>query len=689
MISNVLDRIAFWSLSLIIILLPVFLIPFSKIPAEASKALLIVGGLAISTIAWAAARFADGMVVIPRSKIFFGVFGVLLATLLSAIFSNNIAVSFFGVMFDVGTFWFMLAAVVFMFLASVIVKTKDQAKIILRGLLVSLSVLFVFQTFRYFIPTFLSLGVLGGKTSSLVGSWTTYGFIAALAATMTIYLLEFLRLRKIIRGALCALLVLSLFTIIVVNSSLVWGVFGAFSLLLFVYRIISATAVEGKTVKNFFPFYAFGSIIVALLFLLSGRFIGSLLPQALGLANIEISPSVDTTLQVGQDVLRSYPVFGIGANRFAEAWAYWKPSVINNTQFWDTVFNSGFGFIPTSAINGGTIGIAAWIVFLGMLCMTVFYAAVYSMKKKLPSDITFLFLIASLFLFAASFIYSFGIVGIMLAFAFLGVFTGVYTHSVQENVFKVNFLTDPRHSFIAILVLSLLMIGTAGLSFKFIERFASVPYFNGALFATNAKQAELLLDKALSLHTTDLYFRTQAQVQLANLSLLSQKEDLSSSERTDIQTSFDKAISSALNAIAYDSKNYVNHQLLGVVYTTVGRLGVEGASEKAVEAYQVASKLNPLNPGLKLSVATEYANAGKNTEALNVAEESLRLAPNYVDALLVLSQIERASGNLTKAKEYADRASLLNPNTRALNIETEKTSPAVNEKPPTPSKNEE
>ncbi|MFN4181545.1 MAG: tetratricopeptide repeat protein [Candidatus Paceibacteria bacterium] len=689
MLSNVLDRIAFGSLSLVIILLPIFFVPFSKIPAEASKTLLVVVGLAVSLVAWAAARFADGRVSVPRSKILLGVSGVLFATLLSAIFSSNKSASFFGAMFDVGTFWFMFAATLLTVLASLIVQTAEQAKIILRGLLVSLLVLFLFQTLRFIIPSPLSFGVLGGKTSTLVGSWSTYGFVAALAAIMSVYLLEFLRLRKVLRMGLYLLLGLSLFTVIAVNSVIVWSLFGTFSLLIFVYRVMSVAPNDAGVVKNFFPFYTFGFIILALLFLLSGRFIGNIIPQSLGLSNLEISPSVGTTLEVGKEVLQAYPVFGIGANRFSEAWAYWKPSVINNTQFWDTVFGSGFGFIPTAAINSGTIGVAAWILFIILVFGGALQYTAHSLKNKKHNNIASLFLWAGLFLFVGSFVYSFGIVGIMLAFAFIGIFVGVYYHSTEGKVFEFNFLSDPRHSFFAILVLALMMIATAGLSFKFIERFASVPYFNGALLSTNAKQAESLLDRALSLHENDLYFRTYTQVQLANLSLLSQKDNLSQEEKADIQNSFDKAVTGAVKAINSDPKNYVNHQMLGVVYTTVGRMGVEGAQEKAIEAYQAASKLNPLNPGLKLAVASEYASLGKNTEARKFAEEALGLAPNYVDALIVLSQIEKASGNINKAKEYADRAAILNPNNKALNDYTQKLTPVVSEEKTDSNKKEE
>ena len=67
MLSNILDRISFYSLFLVAVLLPVFFLPFTKIPVDISKGLLLVIGLSVSIIFWTAARFSDGKIVLPKS----------------------------------------------------------------------------------------------------------------------------------------------------------------------------------------------------------------------------------------------------------------------------------------------------------------------------------------------------------------------------------------------------------------------------------------------------------------------------------------------------------------------------------------------------------------------------------------------------------------------------------------------
>jgi cell division protein FtsZ len=53
--------------------LPAFFLPFTKIPVETAKGLLVVIGIVVSVIAWAAARFSDGKIYLPKSYISLGV----------------------------------------------------------------------------------------------------------------------------------------------------------------------------------------------------------------------------------------------------------------------------------------------------------------------------------------------------------------------------------------------------------------------------------------------------------------------------------------------------------------------------------------------------------------------------------------------------------------------------------------
>ena len=658
MLSNILDRISFWSLFTVIVLLPVFFLPFVKIPIETSKGLLLIIGLAISIIFWAAARFSDGKVVLPRSWLLVSGLGIVLSFLLSSLFSTASKISFFGIMFDTGTFYFMLSAFFLMFMSSIILRDIKKAKIVFKGVIVSSVILFVFQILHIFIPKILSLGFLGEKTDNILGSWNTLGIFAGLSVVVSLFVIEFFSISKKMKILFYILMILSVFVTIIVNLSLVWWMLGFFALFIFIYKVsFSLDTKQNETKKRVFPAISFFVVMLSLLFVMIGQFIGGFLPSRLVVSNLEIRPSFSSTMLVAKDVLAKDPILGVGPNRFTEMWDMYKPSVINSTRFWDTSFNFGSGFFPTFVITNGSFGILAFVVFFVLMFIAGFKSLFVAQKKNALNSKTNLFFVMSIYLFIASFVYSIGAVLFLLAFAFLGIFIGLFCANKTKGEMSFSLFNDPRKSFFSILLLVVIMVITASVGFKYIERFVSVFYYQKVFSAQTISNAELFINKTLSLHSNDLYFRTYSEVYISKLnSLIAKGSSITDGEKAELQTSFDQAISGAQNAIVYNPNNYLNFKMLGFIYDIVGPLGVEGAYDNAIQAYKNASSLNPLNPGLKINLARSLFSSGKTKEAKDYAKQALSLKSDYIEALIVLSQISKIEGNNADALSYAKTA---------------------------------
>jgi hypothetical protein len=402
------------------------------------------------------------------------------------------------------------------------------------------------------------------------------------------------------------------------------------------------------------------------LFFIAGQVIGGFLPDRLGLSNLEIGPSFGATMQITKSALKENPILGVGPNRFSEAWAKYKPDTINITQFWDASFDSGSGSLPTFAATTGALGIITWLAFLFFLIVAGIKSLSLSIKNNTNMEMT-TFFIASLYLFIASFFYSTGVVMFLFAFAFTGIFMGLSTSSGQNKELSVSFLGNPKKGFFSILFLVVVMIVTAALSFKYVERFASVSYFGRTLASQSIDSAESSINKAVSLYSNDLYLRTYAQVYLLKLNNLASKGSaLTEVEKTDLQASFDKAVGGAQQATIANKANYQNFRMLGSVYETVGSYGVAGAYDKAVEAYLQASTLSPSNPGLKLAEARVSFASGKTKEAKDYANQALSLKKNYIEALIILSQIVKSEGDHAGALSYAEAALALSPTNKDL-----------------------
>ena len=205
------------------------------------------------------------------------------------------------------------------------------------------------------------------------------------------------------------------------------------------------------------------------------------------------------------------------------------------------------------------------------------------------------------------------------------------------------------------------------MSFTYLERFVSIAYFGKALSASSEPIAEDSINKALTLYPNDLYFRTYAQIYLVKLSSIANKgANLSDADKADLQTAFSQAVNSAQLATTYDATNYLNFQLLGSVYQFVGTLGVKDADSNAVLAYQNASNLDPLDPSLKLAMASASFANGDVPDAKTYANQALTLKPDYVDALVTLSQIAKSSGDNAGALNYAQQALSITPTDQNL-----------------------
>lgn len=661
--SNILDRISYVSLFLVVVLLPIFFLPFTKIPIETSKGLLLVVGLAISVIFWAVARFSDGKVSIPRSSILLSAFVITLVVLLSAIFSSASSVSFFGTIFDFGTFWFMFAAFLLMFISSMMIKDNKSAQTLLFGTVLSVIIVMLFQVLRFFMPGTLSLGVLGGSADNLVGSLNALGILAGFSALASLFVIEFFSVTKRAKYLFGLLILISLFLMASVNYMLVWKLLGVFALVIFVYKIsfLSQLKQEGAENKQAqFPAFSFALVLISLLFFMSGQFIGGFLPNRLSIVNTEVSPSFNSTMLITKEALKKDPLLGIGPNRFSELWAMYKPASINSSIFWDVSFNSGSGVIPTFGATTGYLGILSWLIFFVMFILSGVKSLFAKVRHKMHREMT-AFFVLSLYLFIASFLYSSGPVIFLLAFAFTGVFIGLLSNR-ENGEWSFTFLGDHRKNFFFVLFLVLVMVFFAGITFKYIERLASVSYYGNAVQAESIDVAESSIGKALSLHTNDLYMRTYSQVYLIKLNNLLNKESaLTEEEKANLQTSFDQALSGALGATSYNASSYLNYQNLGNVYSTAGSIGVQDAFTKAVEAYQVASNLNPFNPGIELAIARAYFADGKIKDAKELANKALTLKADYIDALVMLSQIAKSEGNNTSALSYAEQALSISP----------------------------
>jgi len=573
-------------------------------------------------------------------------------------------------MFDVGTFWFIFTTFLLMLMSSLIFNNSRNVKILFLGFILSSVFLIFFQILHLFLPNMLSFGILSEKISNILGSWNALAFFTGLFVIISIFILDFFSISKLVKILINISLVLSLFLIFLINFSTVWIILGIFALLLFIYKISFSIGSNDVEKSKNFPVTSFIIVIISLVFFISGQFISGFLPQSLQISNNEVRPSFSTTLSVTKLALIKDPVLGIGANKFNEIWNVYKPKTINDTKFWNTSFNEGFGLVPTFFSTTGIFGILTWVIFFGLL-ISIGLKLFFSSHREEKFNIkVIVFYIMSLYLFFVSFFYPIGPVLFLLAFAFLGVFIGIYFINRINGEVVIYFLDNKKKSFLTIFFLFSMIIFSISIVFKYIERFVSISYFQKAMSAETMQIAEYNINKAISLYSNDLYLSTYAQIYLLKANSLILKVTKGSSltdiEKGDLQISFNQALKSAQLAVEYNNMNYLNFETLGSVYEAGFSFGITDAFTKAVEAYNEASKLNPLNPSLKINLARLYFNNKEIQKAKDFANESLSLKSDYLDGLITLSQIYKNENNNKDAIIYAEKALYFYPENKDL-----------------------
>lgn len=665
--SNISSRFSFLSIFLVAVLLPLFFLPFIKISVLDAKGLCVVLGLAFSVISWAISSFSQGKIVLPKSSILFAGLGIVLVFLVSSLFSTSIQASMFGTFLDIGTFWFIVISFLLMFMSAISFKENKDAQMLLFSLLFSSVIVLVFQILRFFLPQALSLGILNSSIDNLVGSWNTLGIFAGFTALTSLAVIEFFSVPKLIKLLLSFFILLSLFIVACVNFALIWQLLFVFTLFIFIFKVFFSASFKQDNKRVNFPVFSFTIVIISMLFLMAGPFVISSLPRRLGLSNEEVFFSASANINLAKQALKHDPVLGVGPNKFAEVWALYKPESINQSNFWDTYVSNGFSLLFTLMTTTGILGILSFLVFFVLLVYTGIKSIFASIKHNMHREMTVFFLLA-LYLFTASFFYNTGSVIFFTAFILTGVFVGLVTNNNKKEI-SISFLEDHRKSFFLIFFLVCVMVISIGFTFRFIERFISIPYLHDAVYhlkTGSMSDAELDIQKAVSLYpNNDLYLRSYSQLYISKVNVVISKlsSTLSESDNIDINNSIVYAHTAAVQAIAYDPNNYLNHLALANVDSLTGALAKLTKKESAPAIYAEAAKsyaraleLNPRNPAIKLSLARAYFSSGKIKEAKDYAEQALSSRGDYVDALIFLSRVATKEGNIDSAMSYKQKA---------------------------------
>lgn len=680
------EKYAYAVLLIMLFSLTVVFSPTLSIPFQFTKIFLAFFGILISFILFLLARLKEGTLFVPKNLLFFSIWLLPLSYFISSIFSMNPNVSFVGQNFETDTFGFILLMSIFVSLVVMLMRKREQilnAYLVLFGTLI---VIWVFHGLRLFFGAdFLSFGVLTLPTTNILGKWNDLSIFFGLATILTLVTLAGARLSKLYERILYAVLVISLFSLAVVNFFLVWIVVGVFAVGFFLHSLgVTRFSEENESEedetepvdeeKNLqkganMKFASLLVLVVSVIFIVGSNSYGGFVSNFFNISQIEARPSWQTTVSIGKDVYKEDIVFGSGPNTFVKTWALHKPREVNETVFWNVDFVSGIGIIPTSFITVGLIGALAWIIFFGLFLFSGIRTLLFStIKNRFSYYISLSSFLTGLYLWIMTIFYTPNAVLITFAFFFTGVFIASLRH--HDGLFKkqeFNFANNQKVGFVIVLVLTaFLLASVAGLYVVGKEYLAVYQFQKGVISFNSSGDLDLAESgalKAIDISKRDRYYRLLADVSRARLVALQSETDLSETElRSRFQTFLSNAIRYGQEATRADPSNYQNWVTFGRVYASVVPLGIDGAYENALTMYERAVSLYPENPSLALTLARLELSNGDSIRAREHIGDALRFKTNYTEAIFLLSQIEIQEGNTIKAIESVSAATVIAPN---------------------------
>ncbi|KKS77230.1 MAG: hypothetical protein UV74_C0013G0003 [Candidatus Woesebacteria bacterium GW2011_GWB1_43_14] len=330
------------------------------------------------------------------------------------------------------------------------------------------------------------------------------------------------------------------------------------------------------------------------------------------------------------DSLKANPIFGVGPGNYLTAFNRYRPIAFNGTDLWSLRFTTSRNFFMTMTTETGLFGIIGLSILVSKLYKH--FQTISKDKKLIPLII----ILGALMIFPSS---SYLIV---LLFIVLSLSTKTSLVSIKTTA-KLPLLV----------IASPIIITIAFVWYKGVNIVKAEYTYNKALIAianNNGKAAYDLLARTISLNPKiDRYHASYAQINLAIAGGIAQNKEITDEDRTTIGKLAQQAIREAKSTVSLNSGRAGNWEILANTYQSIIPLA-QGADQFAIESYNQAIALDPLNPNTRIALGGLLYARRDYTDAIEVYRIVTNLVkPDHPNAHYNLAFAYKDSGQIDKA----------------------------------------
>jgi tetratricopeptide (TPR) repeat protein len=205
---------------------------------------------------------------------------------------------------------------------------------------------------------------------------------------------------------------------------------------------------------------------------------------------------------------------------------------------------------------------------------------------------------------------------------------------------------------LSILAMLPIFVGIAALGYFGGRAVYAETTFNQGLMALTKNDGKTTYDlvrKAITLNPyVDRYHATYAQINLALARTVATKQQVTDEDKTTIAQLVQQAIREGKATVTLNPQRAGNWELLAKTYQSIMPFA-QGADAFAIQTFNQAIVLDPINPNLRISQGGIFYALGRFDEAIRVFELAVISKPNLANAHYNLAMAYKEKGEIEKA----------------------------------------